>query len=200
MKRLIILLFIITSISVVSKAQTFYSDDSEATQAHIHYIQSFLDAYKQAYAKQNLPFIEMVFSEDAIIITETMELLKSTTKPGGRIKKDRKYRTMVEDKKQYLERLKSIFKKGPILLDMADVKIQQHNRRPYLFGVNFTQAWYSDSQNELEEKYPGYVFLMIDFKNDVDNPIIHVKTWQPVANVESKELDVYYLYDFQLFD
>lgn len=198
MRRLVLFL-VVSFCPLLSSAQALFVNDTLSTRAHVDYILTFLDAYKQAYKNQNLAFIDMVFCEDAVIITESMELQKAKQQVHPKVMKSRKYRSMVDDKKKYIAKVGALLNRGPILLDMADVKIMQHNKRPYLFGVNFVQELYSDFQVELEEKYPGYVFLMIDFKNDIDNPVIHVKTWQPAGNIQS-ELDIYYLYDFQLFD
>lgn len=130
-----------------------------------------------------------------------MELLKANEEQSNPFakKKDRKYKTMLEDKRDYVSLLKETFKTGPITLDMADIKIMQHHKIKTLYGVNFTQAWYSAETTIPESQHPGYVFLMIDFNADIDNPMIHVKTWQPTANIKSS-LDVYYLYDFQIYD
>lgn len=187
--------------SAISMAQSFYIDNTLSSNTHKEYIITFLDAYKQAYKNQNINFIEFVFSEDAIIITETMELLKATEEQTNTFakKKDRRYKTMLEDKRAYISRLKDAFKIGPVILDMADIKIMQHNKIKNIYGVNFTQAWYSETSADIESQQPGYVFLMIDFKNDIDNPVIHIKTWQPSATIKSP-LDIYYLYDFQIFD
>ena len=42
---------------------------------------------------------------------------------------------------------------------------------------------------------PGYVFMMFDFKNGNDAPIVHVRTWQPQTHIRQPK-DIYGLYDF----
>ena len=55
--------------------------------AHIEFIKTFVDYYRQAYEKKNLPFLEALFGEDALIITETLELKKANDKSDKRIRK-----------------------------------------------------------------------------------------------------------------
>ena len=46
---------------------------------------------------------------------------------------------------------------------------------------------------------PGYIFLMIDFKQNELTPIIHVRTWQPKDNITSPK-DKFNLMDFRIYD
>jgi hypothetical protein len=54
-----------------------------------------------------------------------------------------------------------------------EIDIKRHNLYPTVYGVQLFQEWnttrYSDA---------GFIMLVIDFSNE-DNPLIHVRTWQP---------------------
>ena len=60
---------------------------------------------------------------------------------------------------------------------------------------------WSDSHNgsNIEDDMLGYVFLIIDFKQNENAPIIHVRTWQPQSNIKNNT-DKFNLYDFEIYD
>lgn len=176
--------------------EMLFSQERDVLYVRQAYINSFLDAYVQAYEKKDINFIQFVFSEDAVIITETMELRESGYKLKRHERRDRKYKAMVQSKKEYIARLRNVFEANRgIVLNIADVRIVQHVKFPDVFGVSFFQEWEVSGDGGLEASCPGFVFLCIDFLNDIDNPIIQIKTWQPEKNIE-KERDKYNLYDF----
>ena len=150
------------------------------------FIDDFLATYEAAYEKKEIEYIENFFSDDALIITETKKL-----KPAGSkeiipsTKKIRPYQTIVENRKEYIRRLKDIFDSNTsIKLSIAGKKIKQHAKYPEIYGVNFTQLWKDQNGGDnLESQMPGFVFLMIDFKHSEKTPTIHVRTWQPKDNI-----------------
>ena len=166
------------------------------------FIDDFLATYEAAYEKKEIEYIENFFSDDALIITETKKL-----KPAGSkeiipsTKKIRPYQTIVENRKEYIRRLKDIFDSNTsIKLSIAGKKIKQHAKYPEIYGVNFTQLWKDQNGGDnLESQMPGFVFLMIDFKHSEKTPTIHVRTWQPKDNIE-KEQDKYFLRDFMIYE
>lgn len=166
------------------------------------FIDDFLATYEAAYEKKEIEYIEYFFGDDALIITETKKL-----KPEGSkeivpsTKKTRPYQTIVENRKEYIRRLKDIFDSNTsIKLSIASKKIRQHAKYKEIYGVNFTQMWKDQNGgNNLESQMPGFVFLMIDFKKSEQTPIIHVRTWQPKDNIE-KEQDKYFLRDFMVYE
>ena len=166
------------------------------------FIDDFLATYEAAYEKKEIDYIENFFSDDALIITETKKL-----KPAGSkeiipsTQKTRPYQTIVENRKDYIKRLKSIFDSNTsIKLSIAGKRVKQHAKYPEIYGINFTQLWKDQNGGDnLESQMPGFVFLMIDFKKSEQTPIIHVRTWQPKDNIE-KEQDKYFLRDFMIYE
>ena len=166
------------------------------------FIDKFLATYEAAYEKKQIEYIENFFSDDALIITET-KILKPT---GSKeivpsTKKNRPYKTVVENRKEYIGRLRKIFDSNTsIKLSIAKKPYRQHAKYPEIYGVNFSQIWKDQNGGDnLESQMPGFVFLMIDFKHSETTPIIHVRTWQPKDNIE-KETDKYFLRDFMIYE
>lgn len=166
------------------------------------FIDDFLTTYEAAYEKKEIDYIANFFSDDALIITETKKLKPAGTKeiiPSTQ--KTRPYKTIVENRKEYIRRLRDIFNSNTsIKLSIAGKKVKQHAKYPEIYGVNFTQLWKDQNGGDnLESQMPGFVFLMIDFKHSEQTPIIHVRTWQPKDNIE-KEQDKYFLRDFMIYE
>ena len=166
------------------------------------FIDDFLATYEAAYEKKEIEYIKNFFSDDALIITETMKLKPTGSKetiPSAR--KTRPYQTVVENRAEYMGRLQRIFDANiSIKLSIAGKKIRQHAKYPEIYGVNFTQIWQDQNGGDnLENQMPGFVFLMIDFKHGEQTPVIHVRTWQPKDNIE-KEQDKYFLRDFMIYE
>lgn len=166
------------------------------------FIDNFISTYEAAYEKKEIEYIKNFFSDDALIITETMKL-----KPIGSkeiipsVRKSRPYQTIVEDRVEYIRRLQTVFDANILIkLSIGGKKIRQHAKYPEIYGVNFTQIWNAkDNSNNLEGQMPGFVFLMVDFKYGEQTPVIHIRTWQPKENIE-KEQDKYFLRDFMIYE
>lgn len=165
------------------------------------FIEDFLRTYEAAYEKKQIDYIFQFFSSDALIITETKQLLKHGAQLAPKSKKKRQFKLIVEDKKEYIKRLTEIFKKNiSIKLSISGKYIERHPKYSEIYGVYFTQMWNSsDDTNNIESQMPGYVFLLIDFKNRETQPIIHVRTWQPKSNIKSPK-DKFSIIDFPIYD
>lgn len=166
------------------------------------FIEDFILTYEVAYERENLTYIEQIFSNDALILTETKELIKYGEQMIPISSKVRPFKTMVEDKQTYLERLRNIFKQHEkIRLAVANQRIMRHPKYGDIYGVSFFQQWMEvgDESEHLEGQMPGYVFLLVDFRTKGLNPIIHVRTWQPQSNITSKQ-DLYSIGDFKIYD
>ena len=166
------------------------------------FIDDFLATYEAAYEKKEIEYIKIFFSDDALVVTETRKLKPTGSKetiPSTR--KARPYQTVVENRVEYIGRLKRIFDANiSIKLSIAGKRIRQHAKYPEIYGVNFTQIWKDQNGGDnLESQMPGFVFLMIDFKHGEQTPVIHVRTWQPKDNIE-KEQDKYFLRDFMIYE
>ena len=198
MKKVFSIILIMLAALSVSAQETAEQKDAKRRM----FIDDFLATYEAAYEKKEIAFIESFFSDDALIITETKKL-----KPAGSkeiipsTQKTRPYKTIVEDRKEYIRRLKNIFDSNTsIKLSIASKRIKQHAKYKEIYGVNFTQLWTDQNGGDnLESQMPGFVFLMIDFKHSEQTPTIHVRTWQPKDNIE-KEQDKYFLRDFMIYE
>ena len=162
-------------------------------------IDEFISNYKAAYQKEEIEYIRDFFSNDALIITETGKLLHAVSEMVPNSTKSRPYKTVIEDKKKYIERLNHYFlTSGGITLGISDPIITRHPKYTEIYGINFFQVWEDiGGEKNLEKDMPGYIFLMIDFKESETEPIIHVRTWQPKQNI-SKPADKYTLTDFRI--
>lgn len=166
-------------------------------------ILSYCDRFRTAYCTKDLSYLQQVFSDDALIITgKVIHTKPSELSPGGTTVKYTQ-----QTKKQYLTNLANAFKRNKYI----DVKftevgsggskgcgaITQSVINPNMYGVRLRQEWRSSTYSD-----DGYVFLLWDF-TDEQNPIIHVRTWQPEF-LDSKKTqpieqhDIFSLSDFDL--
>lgn len=178
---------------------------SEREKRHRMFIEDFIQEYQSAYEKEKIEYISNFFSSDALIITETKQLSKCGEELVPHSKKKRPYKLIVEDKNLYIKRLSEIFDQNiKIKLGISGLRIVQHSLYPEIFGVSFLQMWLDEQngnnlESQIESQMPGYIFLMIDFKQNELTPIIHVRTWQPKDNITSPK-DKFNLMDFRIYD
>ena len=198
MKKISLIVFALFSIIPLLAQETAEQKDAKRRM----FIDNFLATYEAAYENKKIEYIENFFSDNALIITETMKLKPTGSKEiVPSTKKNRPYQTIVENRKEYLKRLKGIFDSNTaIRLSIAKKPYRQHAKYPEIYGVNFSQIWKDQNGGDnLESQMPGFVFLMIDFKHGEQTPVIHVRTWQPKDNIE-KEQDKYFLRDFMIYE
>jgi len=78
------------------------------------------------------------------------------------------------NKQEYIDRLTRVFKVNQFIkVGFDEIEIYQHPLYDRIYGVTLLQRWTSSTYSDV-----GYLFLMIDFK-DESHPMIHVRTWQP---------------------
>lgn len=197
MKRLFSLLIALLVVFPIYAQETEEQKDARRRM----FIEDFLATYVAAYEKMEIEYIEDFFSDDALVITETKKLNHIGKEIAPSVNKSRPYETIVENRKEYIARLKEVFDSNTsIKLSVAGVRIRQHARYSEIYGVNFSQLWKDlNGGDNLESQMPGFVFLMIDFKHGEQTPVIHVRTWQPKDNIE-KESDKYFLRDFMIYE
>lgn len=194
--------FILTCLLLVLMNPLLAQESSEEKEKrHRIFIEDFLQEYQSAYEKERIEYISNFFSTDALIITETKQLNRCGEEIVPVSTKKRPYKLIVEDKKQYIKRLKELFEQNiKIKLGISGVRIVQHSLFPEIYGVSFLQLWLDQQNgNNIENQMPGYIFLMIDFKQSELTPIIHVRTWQPKDNIKSPK-DKFNLMDFRIYD
>lgn len=157
-------------------------------------ILDFMEQFRMSYNTKNLPFLEKVYSDDALIFVGSVIEEK---KGGDDVFKNSnlsapKVRLIQQTKRDYLDGLRDkAFKKNAFVnVKFEELKILPHEKFNYLYGVSCWQEWKSTSYNDR-----GYLFLMIDFR-DQKKPIIHVRAWQPKAFDEDSSY--VNLYDFDI--
>lgn len=155
-------------------------------------ILDFVENFRTAYNRKDLPFLSQVFSDDALIITGKQ--LKPIKRDGG-ITLDKSFEYKRQTKEEYMNALRGVFTRNKtIRVIFDDIKVVKHPVKDYYYGVTLKQGWRSDSYSDV-----GYVFLLMDFKDDA-NPMIHVRTWQPDKFDDGSEVPedkVFSLSDFE---
>ncbi|MFK7849291.1 MAG: hypothetical protein AB8G77_28645 [Rhodothermales bacterium] len=151
-------------------------------------ILDFVEDFRTAYNRKDLALIEQVFSDDALIIIGRVVQSLETDHASGPTGSTR-VEYFRRKKPEYISQLKSIFENNQSINVRFDgLSIVQHPMHDSIYGVTLLQHWISTNYGD-----SGYLFLMIDFR-DEDEPMIHVRTWQPEKEVTNDE--VFLLSDF----
>lgn len=147
---------------------------------------SFLEHYKTAYALKRIDYIEQIFSDDALIITGSIVKVKANDMNNFSSNKIVRYNK--QTKQEYIKNLRHMFlNKEYVNIKFEDSKIRKAGKGGDIYGVQIKQNFYSSNYGDV-----GYLFLMVDLNNP-DEPIIHVRTWQPEVK---NDTSMYGLSDF----
>ena len=137
-------------------------------------IATFLENYKTAFALKRLDYIKSIFDDDAIII------VGHVTKHANKKGENQQYidNEMVkytrQDKATYLKNLERSFGSNEFInIRFTDNEVKKMGKGGDTYGIQIHQDYYSSTYGDT-----GYLFLMVDL-NDMDAPIIKVRTWQP---------------------
>ena len=153
-------------------------------------ILDYVEQFRTAYNQKDAEFLNMVYSDDALIITGRVITQKH---PEGFI--SQKIRYNKQSKQQYLTNLLKVFKNTKyIRVSFDDIEVRRHPTNPNFYGVTLHQGWTSNTYHD-----EGYLFLLWDFRNE-NAPEIHVRTWQP-DKIGGKALardEVFSLSDFDI--
>lgn len=156
-------------------------------------ISNYVECVRVAYEEKNLPFLQQVFSDDALIIVGRVVKSQGTME-GYLSHKQIEYN--IRNKQEYLQKLATVFKTNhSIRLAFSQVKIVRHPTKEGFYGVTLKQGYHSDFYSD-----EGYLFILWDFRNP-EMPQIHVRTWQPSMLDSTHPLDekaVFKLGDFTL--
>jgi len=138
-------------------------------------ILNFIENFRTAYNRKDLDFLTKVFSDNALIIVG--QVIKEKPKSSDMLEKNlgkQKVKLIRYSKKEYLSHLKEVFRRNEYIdVGFEGIDIVQHRLFPNIYGAQMKQYWKSSTYSDV-----GYLFLMIDFK-DENNPVIHVRAWQP---------------------
>jgi hypothetical protein len=147
---------------------------------------NFLENYKTAYALKRIDYIEQIFADDALIITGS--IVKVKPNEINRYQSNQIIKYNKQTKEEYIKNLRYSFgSKEYINLKFEESKIRKAGKGGDIYGIQIKQNYYSTNYGDV-----GYLFLMVDLNNP-DEPIIHVRTWQP--DIETND-SVYSLSDF----
>jgi len=137
-------------------------------------IATFLENYKTAFALKRLDYIKSIFDDDAIIIVGHM------VKHSGKKTENQAYinNEMVKytrlSKEAYIKNLEKSFASNEFInIRFYDNTVKKSGKGGDTFGIQIHQDYYSSSYGDT-----GYLFLLVDL-NDIDQPCIKVRTWQP---------------------
>lgn len=147
---------------------------------------NFLENYKTAYALKHADYIESLFADDALIIVGSVLKVKPTGDNPYRNNDIIKYNRYT--KEQFIRNLRHSFASNEFInIRFEDNIIRKSGRGGEVYGIEIKQDYFSSNYGDT-----GYLFLLVDM-NDPDQPIIHVRTWQPEKNPDSS---IYGLGDF----
>jgi hypothetical protein len=128
-------------------------------------ILDFIELYRTSYYTKDLNFLNAVCNPDKILF------------PRKVLNSELPYKRQIN--MQYLQNLKYLFATtGYISMKFTDMEVRQHPKYSEIYGLTFKQTWHTAYPNGYVYDDAGYVFLMMDFRNE-NNPEIFNCTWQP---------------------
>lgn len=141
-------------------------------------ILDYVEQFRTAYCTKDMPFLQQVYSEDALIITGHVVKVKPS-RENNFISSTTKY--SVQDKKTYLKKLAQVFRNNrTIRVTFDEIKVQMHPTEADWYAVTLHQGYTADRYHD-----DGWLFLLWDF-TDEDNPTIHVRSWQADTDPETQ--------------
>lgn len=145
-------------------------------------ILDFVEQFRTAYNIKDLNHIKKVFSNNALIITGKVVVEKPNSDQVLQNIGTEKIVYQTQTKQEYVTKLAGIFENNRYInIEFDDIEVMTHPKYTEIYGVTLKQKWNTTNYSDV-----GYLFLMIDFKDD-NNPLIHVRTWQP-EKYNGKEL------------
>lgn len=161
----------------------------------------FLDNYLTAYNCKDLDFIEKMFVEDVLMITGKVVNYKTNESTNNN---KSKIENVVQNKQQYLEKLRGIFQRNSFVnIKIDGIEITQSEANPRVYGIGLNEYWHvSNNSNTGGYHDEGRLFFIIDFTNE-NQPEIVVAAWQPFKDangnpIEYSEDDFFHLGDFPI--
>jgi hypothetical protein len=140
-------------------------------------ILNYVEDFRTSYEKKDIDFLEMVFSDDALIITGKVVQRKKGER-GIQMKPEITYTKY--SKQEYLNRLRTHVFPNTKTIDVTfgTVEVVKHPSIEGYFGVLVRQGYKSVFKSGAIYEDDGYLFMLWDFR-DENRPQIHVRTWQP---------------------
>lgn len=148
----------------------------------LHIIRRYMENFRTAYNQKDITTIENLFSDDALIITG--HVTQRVSQGDGRMMKPQVVFNK-QTKQQYIANLKKAFARNKWIQVTFDknMEIRRSKKDPTMYGLKVNQSWKSSNYSD-----EGCLFLIWQFR-DGEDPIIHVRTWQPLKDGDM-ELEV----------
>jgi len=139
-------------------------------------IVKFVEKYRSAFLTRNMPMLDSMFAEEAVIIVgrELKKGKKSDNYQYAKVTESQPDIQYVQyTKKQYLANQKKAFQnQKDIFLGYSTFKINKKNNMPGTYGISMKQQYTATTYAD-----EGHLFLLVDFLQD--QPQIYVRSWQP---------------------
>ncbi|MDP8269110.1 MAG: hypothetical protein P9L97_10310 [Candidatus Tenebribacter davisii] len=132
----------------------------------------FLENYKTSYTTKNIEDVETLYSDDAIIITGKVVKRTKLDKEISTDFSDEEIIYFKKTKQEHIASQKEVFQKNRFVWLQFDTFTINVAPIDSVYGVSMKQNYYSSTYKD-----EGYLFLLIDFRGD--DPLIHVRNWQP---------------------
>ncbi|GHV67897.1 hypothetical protein FACS1894199_14240 [Bacteroidia bacterium] len=146
---------------------------------------NFIENYQTAYALKRLDYLKSIFSDDALIITGTV--LRTVAKVENQYQNAPKIKFNKQTKSQYMNNLQKCFQNNEYInLKFTDVSVKKGAKGGEIYGIQIRQDYYSSSYGDT-----GYLFVLVDV-NKPNQPIIHVRAWQPEKDPDFGLYDIYH--------
>jgi len=132
----------------------------------------FLENYKTSYTTKNIEDVETLYSDDAIIITGKVLKRTKLVKEISTDFSDEEIIYFKRTKQEHIASQKNIFKINKFVwlqFDTFNISVAPIDS---VYGVSMKQNYFSSTYKD-----EGYLFLLIDFREE--QPLIHVRNWQP---------------------
>jgi hypothetical protein len=152
---------------------------------HRQMILELVENFRTAYNRKDIPFLEEIYSDDALIITgKVLKPQKRMDSPTPIANTATQIEYKVQNKKQYLGNLQRVFNANSYInIKFDNIVVTRHEGNQNIYGVTMKQDWNSKPVENAPNGYhdEGWLFLMIDYESE-DNPLIWVRTWQPITD------------------
>lgn len=152
----------------------------------------FLECLCKAYNIKDIKSIEQILKETPIYTTEKVSASSSTMQPQTKL-----VECTQTDRQQYIKKVRNIFKRSKYInakyewIDECGNRrcgtgITRSNINSQMYGVRTYFEITSDNY-----AITGFLFMIWEFSDKHQSPIIHVVTWQPenVGGVKRKPDD-----------
>jgi hypothetical protein len=162
-------------------------------QTRVKIILNFIENLRTYYIKKDIDNIQKLYSDKALIIIG--KVLKNADVPVDQVQTNftkPQVQYLVLTKSEYLSRLQQVFDNTSyLMLDFKSIEVIKHRRNINFYGVLLRQTWNSSTYSD-----DGWLFLLVQFRENDEQPLIWVRTWQDVKDTPADS--VFGLHNFRI--